>query len=206
MGLGPRRAGQADRPEGSRLRGRAALVTNLALAHLYVRRGREHVVILSYQRRCRHRPRFATLARSSASRGRRGHAAARQPRSGTPGQPPPCTKPRCGVQRRPSDSHPKKGLYLMHQALTRSGNTIRLSLAALVIMVSIAVITPSIASAENPGEASVSAGANSTADVGLGRKFAHVSAGPGTLALPRKAGASSPPARPTASRPKHASR
>jgi hypothetical protein len=50
----------------------------------------------------------------------------------------------------PLDSHPKKGLYLMHQALTRRGNTIRLSLAALVIMVSIAAIMPSIASAENP--------------------------------------------------------
>jgi len=39
---------------------------------------------------------------------------------------------------------------------------------------------------------------------GLSRKFAHVSGRPVTLALPRKAGASSAPARPTASRPKRA--
>jgi len=45
---------------------------------------------------------------------------------------------------------PTKGMYLMQQALTRRGNSILLSLAALVVMVSIAAAEPSIASAENP--------------------------------------------------------
>jgi len=45
---------------------------------------------------------------------------------------------------------PTKGLHLMQQALARHLNSIWLALAALVVMVSIIVAGPSIASAENP--------------------------------------------------------